>query len=273
MRIAYKFGYFGENFFGSQYQPNLRTVEGELFRAFNELGIDPGLARYRCSSRTDAGVHALGNVFAIDVEIKKCFPRVLNSKLPEDITVWAWAKVDDDFDPRKQAVSRVYSYVLLKSDVDVSVMRKAASMIEGTHDFSNFTKKFSESSSNIRTLRSVDVRIDDKFITIELEGNAFTWNMVRNIATALEMIGKGVRDLNWLESMLTPEKYTERMEPSPPYGLVLKDVRYSDVEFEVDEYAWNMFKKRLTSRLSYHGTLYKVFSIMNSSISEISEVE
>jgi tRNA pseudouridine38-40 synthase len=269
MRVAYKFGYFGEKFFGSQYQPNLRTVEGELFKAFEELGLDPGISRYRCSSRTDAGVHALGNVFAVDIDSRKCFPRILNSKLPEDITVWAWAKVDDEFDPRKDAIARVYSYVMMKSGVDVSVMRKAASLIEGTHDFSNFTKKFAESPSNIRTLKSVDVRIDDRFITIEIEGNAFTWNMVRNIATALELVGKGVRDLTWLESMLDPEKYFERMEPSPPYGLILKDVKYADINWEIDEYAWNMFKGKLESRESYHGTLYKAFSIMKDTLSEI----
>jgi len=271
MRLAFKFGYFGEKFYGSQYQPNLRTVEGELFKAFEELGIEPGLARYRCSSRTDAGVHALGNVFAIDVEeSKKFIPRILNSKLPEDITVWAWAKVDYNFDPRRDASSRVYSYVMAKKGIDVSAMRKAASIIEGTHDFSNFTKKFGEAASNIRTLKSVDVRIDERFITIEFEGNAFTWNMVRNIATALEMIGKGMRDIEWLESMLEPDKYYERMEPSPPYGLILKDVKYP-FEFEIDEYAWHMFKRKLTSRMDYHGILYKVFSIMDDEITYICE--
>jgi tRNA pseudouridine38-40 synthase len=272
MRVALRFGYFGDGFYGSQYQPNLRTVEGELFKALDELGIDAGLARYRCSSRTDAGVHALGNVFAIDVDnYKIALPRVINSKLPEDITVWAWAKVSDDFDPRRDAVSRVYSYVMMKSGVDVSAMRKAASLMEGTHDFSNFTKKFGESPSNVRTLTSVEVRIEDQFITIEIEGNAFTWNMVRNIATALDMIGRGVRDLNWLESMLEPEKYFERMEPSPPYGLALKEVKYQDIMFEIDDYAWNMFKNRFESRIRYHGTIFKLFSIMEDELKSMED--
>ncbi|AGK61850.1 pseudouridylate synthase I [Archaeoglobus sulfaticallidus PM70-1] len=271
MRVAYKFAYFGDNFHGSQYQPNLRTVEGELFKAFSELGIDAGVARYRCSSRTDAGVHALGNVFAIDVDAKKYLPRIINSKLPEDITIWAWAKVSDDFDPRRDATSRVYSYVMLKSDIDVSLMRKAACIIEGTHDFSNFTKRFAESSSNIRTIKSVEVRLDDRFITIEIEGNAFTWNMVRNLATALEMIGRGVRDVEWMKSMLDPENYFERMEPSPAYGLLLKDVKYSDIEFEIDEYAFNMFKRKLEQKIRFYGTQFKVFSIMDDFLDDLTE--
>lgn len=259
MRIALKLAYIGTNFHGFQYQPNVRTVEGELFKAFEELGIDVEKANYKCAGRTDAGVHAFGQVVALNVE-KPIFPRAINAHLPDDITVWAWAKVSDDFNPRR-AKSRIYNYVLFSKDYDISAMRKAAKLLLGTHDFSNFTKKFGEGESCVRTIYNVELRVDKEFIILELEGNAFTWNMVRCIVTALEEVGSGHRDLEWFESMLNPEKHRERIEPAPPYGLILKDVTYDGVEFEVDEYAWKTLQHRIENVVKYHGTIYKLFSM------------
>lgn len=261
MRIAYKLAYIGTNFHGFQYQPNVRTVEGELFRAFEELRVDVKTANYKCAGRTDAGVHAFGQVIALDLE-KPILPRAINAHLPEDITVWAWAKVGEDFNPR-HAKSRTYLYVLFAKDYDISAMRKASKLLLGTHDFSNFTKKFGEGESCVRTIYNVELRVDKEFIIFEIEGNAFTWNMVRCIVTALEEVGSGHRDLEWFESMLNPEKHRERIEPAPPYGLILKDIQYDGVEFEVDEYAWKTLRHRIENIIKYHGTLYKLFSLFS----------
>ena len=264
MRVALKIAYFGMNFSGFQYQPDRRTVEGELFKAFEKIGINAKEARYKCAGRTDAGVHALGQVVALNVDsAKKVLPRILNANLPEDVVVWAWAKVNDDFNPR-YAVSRKYMYVMhLNRDYDVSIMRKVAKMLIGTHDFSNFTKKFGEGQNCVRTIYNIKLRMNGDFLIFEVEGNAFTWNMVRRIVSALQAVGSKYRDIEWFEKLLNPEKHREKVEPAPPYGLILKDIKYSNVEFEVDDYAWNALISKINKILDYYGTIYKLFSIVN----------
>ncbi len=257
MRIAYKLAYVGTNFHGFQYQPNVRTVTGELFKAFRSLGIDVRKAKFRCAGRTDAGVHAFGQVIALNVE-KTTFPRILNAHLPNDITVWAWSEVDEDFNPRK-AKRRIYMYVLPAEKYDISAMRKACKLLIGTHDFSNFTKRFGERRC-VRTIYDVELRVNGGFVILEMVGNAFTWNMVRCIVSALSEVGMGHRSLDWFKEMLNPDRHRERIEPAPAYGLILKDVEYEDVEFEVDEYAWNTLMQRIKEIVEFHGTMFKLFS-------------
>jgi tRNA pseudouridine38-40 synthase len=204
-------------------------------------------------------VHAFGQVFAIDAA-KPILPRIFTANLPADMVVWAWAKVSEDFDPRK-ASSRIYAYVLPAKEYDISAMRKAAKLLLGTHDFTNFTKKFGNDVSCIRTIYSIDLRVDRDFIIFEIEGNAFTWNMVRCIVAALEAVGNARRSIEWFGDMLNPEKHRERIEPSPAYGLILKDVKYSGVEFEIDDYAWRILQTRFVDAVNYHGTHYKLFSM------------
>ncbi len=269
MRFAFKIAYFGKDFHGSQYQPNVRTVEGEILKALKRLGIEnPNL---KFAGRTDAGVHALGQVIAFNSE-EKIFPRILNSELPKDIVAWAWAKVSDDFDPRK-AKSRVYMYVMFCKGLDVSSMRKAIKLLKGTHDFANFTRKFGEGESCVRSIYNADIRIERDFLIFEIEANAFTWNMVRSIVSALVEVGKQHKSIEWFEELLHPERHKERVEPAPPYGLVLKDVKYDDVEFEIDDYALRMLHSRFTDIIEYHGVVYKLFSLLKSDTSYSREYE
>lgn len=261
MKFAFKIAYFGDNFHGSQFQPDQRTVEGEVIAALRRLGVEN--PRLRSAGRTDAGVHAYGQVISFYSD-EKIFPRMLNAELPEDITAWAWAKVSEDFDPRK-ARSRVYTYVMYGSDYDISAMRKAVKELIGVHDFSNFTKKFGEGESCVREIISADIRADREFIIFEIEGNAFTWNMVRCLVTAIMEVGKQHRSIEWFRDLLNPEKHKERVEPAPPYGLILKDVKYDDVEFEIDEYAFKTLQSRIESRIMYHGTIFKLFSLFRQS--------
>ncbi len=258
MRIAYKVAYVGTNFHGFQYQPNVRTVAGEIFKALRELGVEPKKAKIRCAGRTDTGVHAFGQVVAMNLN-KLVFPRIINAHLPEDITFWAWCEVGEDFNPRK-AKSRTYMYVMPAEGYDISAMRKASKLLLGTHDFSNFTKKFGERRRCVRTIYNVELRLDDGFIVFEITGNAFTWNMVRCIVSALIEVGSGHRSVEWFEEMLNPDRYRERIEPAPSYGLILKDVEYEGLEFEVDEYAWKTLMSRIKEIVDYHGTIYKLYS-------------
>jgi tRNA pseudouridine38-40 synthase len=264
MRVAFKVGYIGERYKGSQYQKNVRTVEGELFKAFKKMELfdNPREARFATAGRTDAGVHAIGQVIAFDVQDpKQVLPRIINSYLPDDIFVWARALVNDTFDPRGDAEAREYRYILHARDLNIPRVREAAKLLVGTHDFSNFTRKAGE-KRNIRTVKSVNIRVDADLVMIDILANGFTWNMVRNIIRGLEMVGYREREVEWFEDMLNPEQYEEHLEPAPPYGLILKNVIYRDVTFEVDDYSKKKIMTHLRDYLSYHLVSSKIFECM-----------
>lgn len=240
MRVALKIAYIGTEFHGSQIQPNVETVEGELFKALRKLGIieSPKSASYVCAGRTDAGVHALGQVVSFNTDKPSlAIPRVINSELPASIWTWAHAEVPEEFDPRRQAVSRRYRYVMCGEAYDIPRIREASKLLLGTHNFTNFSRSNGEKSP-VRTIERIDIRVDGELTKIDVVGNSFLWNMVRKIVTALSMIGKGVRDEDWLVQMLSPEVYEEGLEPAPPYGLTLMEINYpGPIEWVEDSYS------------------------------------
>jgi len=240
MRVALKLAYIGTEFHGSQIQPNVTTVEGEFFEALRNIGIieSPKSANYSFAGRTDAGVHALGQVVAFDTDRPNLtIPRVINSELSQSIWAWAHAQVPFDFDARRDAVSRHYRYVMSGAEYDISRVREASRLLLGTHDFENFARAEGEKST-VRTIERINARVDGDLTKIDVIGNSFLWNMVRKIVTALSMIGKGFRDKDWLLQMLNPDIYEEGIEPAPAYGLTLLKVNYEDIiEWIEDDYA------------------------------------
>ncbi|MBN2110259.1 MAG: tRNA pseudouridine(38-40) synthase TruA [Methanosarcinaceae archaeon] len=228
MRVALKIAYVGTGYHGSQIQPDVGTIEGELFRALTELGIieNPKDAGYSSAGRTDAGVHAREMVIAFDTDKPNlAIPRVINSRLPNVIWAWARAEVPDDFDPRRWATSRRYRYVMSREQYDISRIRSASKILLGTHDFINFCIREGDQSTT-RTIEKIDVRVSGTLTKIDIQADSFLWNMVRRIVTALTMVGSGVRDEEWLQQMLEPELYEEGLECAPAYGLTLMEVTY-----------------------------------------------
>ncbi|KXS44531.1 MAG: tRNA pseudouridine synthase A [Methanolobus sp. T82-4] len=240
MRVALKIAYIGTGYHGSQIQPDVGTIEGEIFRALTELDIvgDPKDAGYISAGRTDTGVHAREMVIAFDTDKPNlAIPRVINSKLPKAIWAWAHAEVPDDFDPRRGAISRRYRYVMSGEKYDISSIRSASKILVGKHDFANFCSKEGDKNT-IRTIEKIDVRVSGTLTKIDIQANSFLWNMVRKIVTALTMVGSDVRDEEWLQQMLEPEFYEEGLECAPPYGLTLMEVNYPEpIEWTEDAYS------------------------------------
>lgn len=261
MRVALKLAYIGTEFHGSQIQPNVVTVEGELFKALRNLGIieSPKSANYTCAGRTDAGVHALEQVVAFDTDKPNlAIPRVINSELPPTIWAWAHAQVPFDFDARRDAVSRHYRYVMSGEGYDIFRIREASKLLVGTHDFENFSRTNGEKST-IRTLERINARVDGELTKIDVVGNSFLWNMVRKIVTALSMIGKGVRDNDWLLQMLNPDIYEEGIEPAPAYGLTLMKVNYEEkIEWVGDNYSIRRAGEQNQKRILRHRVMAEV---------------
>ncbi len=265
MRIAVRLAYLGTDFHGSQYQPDLRTVEGELFKALDRMQIHAKGSRFRMAGRTDAGVHAFAQTFAVDVNgVHPHFLRILNSYLPGDMAVWAIAEVSEDFDPRRDALSRTYVYAIVwGEEYDFDAMRKCVRKLEGIHDFSNFTKGFDGGKREVyrAELRKGGIVGSNTVVYFEIEANAFTWNMVRCIVSALRAVGRGDKTVQWFEEMLNPKVRRERIEPASPHGLILKDVKYN-VDFQVDDYSFSVVKKMFDRAVEYHGSIFGALSIL-----------
>lgn len=252
MRIALKLAYLGNNYHGFQVQPGIRTIEGELFRALRELNIinNPHEANYIAAGRTDKGVHALGQVVAFDTDAPDvAIPRAINSRLTN---IWAWARAEvaSGFDPRRGAKHREYRYIMHGS-YDLSLLQEAACLFNGIHDFSNFAtpEKGRATTCNIE---KIDIRAGKDFTLIDIRANYFLWHMVRKIATALKMVGSGVREVSWIEKMLNPSRFAEGLEPAPAYGLVLRNVEYGNIAWKEDAYARKTMSASLEEQFLMH---------------------
>ena len=153
-RTALKIGYIGTNFHGFQRQPNLRTVEEELIYHLRKLDYIDDLkkSRFRIAGRTDAGVHSLGNVISFQSE-KEVRVNEINNSLPDDIQILASAPVRYAFKPR-YAQMRQYRYMLFQ-DLDIDKLNECAEVFKGTHNFTNFTKRFQKTTT--RTIDDINI--------------------------------------------------------------------------------------------------------------------
>ncbi len=269
MRIALKIAYIGTDYHGFQVQPDVKTIEGELFRALKELNIinNPHEANYIAAGRTDRGVHALGQVIAFDTDNPDIvLPRAVNSKLPPTVWIWASAIVPFEFDPRRDAINREYRYIMC-GQYNVSMLRNASRLLKGVHDFTNFSTPDRDRSS-ISMVQSINVRVEREFMIIDITADHFVWHMVRKIASALRMVGSGARDLAWLEQMLSPGEFNEGLEPAPAYGLVFKDVEYRNMIWHEDAYAKKNMTEKLDKEFLWHGVMAEMLRELKESLTD-----
>lgn len=267
MRIAFKVAYIGTDYHGFQEQPGMRTIEGELLRALRELDIinNRHEANYISAGRTDKGVHALGQVIAFDTDNPDmALPKIINSKLPSTIWIWARATVPEEFDPRKHALFREYRYIMY-GKYNISLLRNASRMLQGVHDFANFVT-LDKQRTTVCNIEKIDMRVEREFTIMDIRAGYFLWHMVRKIATALKMVGSGARDLAWLEQMLDPSEFKEHLEPAPACGLIFKKVSYQNIEWNEDIYACKTIKDDLDDLFLWYGVMAEVVKELKQGI-------
>ncbi len=255
-KVALKVAYIGTDFHGFQRQPNHKTVEGELIKALREAGLIDDLkdCGYAIAGRTDRGVHALGNVISFrteqDVNINQ-----INDLLPKNIRILAVAGVRFGFKPR-YAKLRHYKYIFtVSSPLDMNKIELASKLIEGTHDFSNFSKR--SERNPIRTLESVDAYLQKNILIIDVFGESFLWNMVRKIAAVLLTVGSNEMEVDEVKKLLDPS-IPAAVAPMSPEGLILVDTIYEGVKFKYDEYALKKFSSNLKEEYIYNRTIAAV---------------
>lgn len=248
MRLALGLAYDGTDFHGYQTQPSGQSVQDHLERALAYFLALPASATHLCTTaagRTDAGVHAQGQVVHLDTEADRPawnWVRGLNSALPPTIRVrWA-ARVEADFHARFHATQRHYTYRIINSPVDdplrhryatwvfqplnAQAMHDAAQCLLGEHDFTSFRAAECQANSPVRRLDHLSVQRQDDLITLRISGNAFLHHMVRNIVGSLVEVGRGAQPATWIAELLQGRNRSLAARTFPAQGLCLAQVTY-----------------------------------------------
>jgi tRNA pseudouridine38-40 synthase len=244
-RIALLLEYDGAAYGGSQFQRNAPSIQGELERAIQRLTGEQVRAAF--AGRTDAGVHATGQVAAFNTESRhevETFVRALNALLPEDIAVPSAAEVAAEFDPRRHASRRVYVYRIWNAPVraplmrgrcwhvsaplDVPAMAREAKVLRGAHDFASFGGAPGPGRSTWRDLRRASVRRDREQVVVMLVANAFLPHQVRRTVGALVEIGRGRLPEGTFAAWLARPCTGLAGPAAPAHGLCLARVGYRD---------------------------------------------
>jgi tRNA pseudouridine38-40 synthase len=243
-RIKLIVAYDGTNYCGWQIQNNGPTIEGILNEALTDLLKEEIVVTG--ASRTDAGVHALGNVAIFDTNTKIPPEKIsfaLNTRLPEDIRIQNSCEVDGDFHPRKGVSVKHYEYKILNRQfaiptermtsyffhrpLDVEAMQKAASYLVGEHDFKSFCSTKAQVLTTVRTIYSLTVSKEGDMIKIHVSGNGFLYNMVRIIAGTLIQAGLHTFEPEYMQEILEAKDRSKAAQTAPAMGLALQEIIYA----------------------------------------------
>lgn len=242
MRYKLTLAYDGTDFRGFAEQPDQRTIGGSVREVLEKVLHTP--IQYSVAGRTDAGVHAWGQVMSFDAPSDSepaTIQRALNGHLAPEIVAREISVVDDGFDARFSAVSRTYRYSVtnesvpdprraryswwVKDDLDVDVLNAAALHLVGEHDFASFCRRGPEGTTTIRRVINAEWRRGEE-LQFEITANAFCWQMVRSITGTLVDVGLGKFRPNAIPQMLDARSREKAGQIAPPHGLMLWGVDY-----------------------------------------------
>lgn len=237
--------YDGTLFSGYQAQPGKRTVQSEIEKVLSAMHKGENI-RIFASGRTDAKVHATGQVIHFDTPLSipaEKYKMALNAQLPEDVRILEMEEVSPDFHARFSAKGKRYRYIWNCDEVqspfkrhytvatrgrkpDVGKMEKAAALIIGTHDFTSFCAASTPVENKVRTVYSLVFEWHGNELHMVIEGNGFLYNMVRIIAGTLWEVGIGKRDPESVKAILEAKNREMAGTTAPPHGLYLEKVFY-----------------------------------------------
>lgn len=243
VKIKLTVEYDGTNYHGWQFQTNCASIQSVLERAIAIFLRTT--TRVTAAGRTDAGVHALGQVVSFVTEQKFSAHRIrraLNALTPRDITIKEVEFVPDFFDPRRDALSRVYEYHILNratespfylhrawrlhERLNVESMRDAISCLPGEHDFTSFRAGDCDAAHPIRRVYQTSLEARGELLVFSIEATAFLRHMVRNIVGTLAEVGRGARSVEAFRQLLEMKDRSKAGDTAPPHGLFLVEVKY-----------------------------------------------
>lgn len=237
-RVMLTVAYDGTNYHGWQIQPNGETIESVLNRCLSALLREK--IEVIGASRTDSGVHALGNIAVFDTDTTippEKISYALNARLPEDIRIQESKEVAGDFHPRHCDSRKTYEYRIYNArfpmpterlytyftytPLNIDKMREAAGYFIGTHDFKSFCSVDSQAENTVRMLEYVEVKQTDSRIIIRVAGRGFLYNMVRIMAGTLIEIGRGRMEPREIPRILEAKDRNAAGPTAPACGLTL----------------------------------------------------
>lgn len=243
MRVKLIVAYDGTNYKGWQVQPNGITIEEVLNKKLTELLGEEIVVTG--ASRTDSGVHSMGNVAIFDTHTRMPADKIsfaLNQRLPEDIVVQGSCEVPGDWHPRFVSSQKTYEYRILNRTfrmptrrldtyfyhypLNVEKMKEAASYLVGEHDFKSFCAVGAQVKTTVRTIYACDVFWENDIITIRVTGNGFLYNMVRIIAGTLIKIGGGELPPEEMREILAACDRSAAGPTAPAHGLTMMGIEY-----------------------------------------------
>lgn len=243
-RVKLTIAYDGTNYCGWQIQPNGITVEEVVNKALSKLTGENIVVIG--ASRTDSGVHAMGNVAVFDTETTIPADRIamaVNRILPEDIVVMKSEEVALDFHPRYCDCEKTYEYHIVNTripiptkrltnyfvsyELDIDKMREGAAYLVGEHDFASFCNIKTDVESTVRTVKELEILENGDEITIRISGNGFLYNMVRIIVGTLIRVGRGFYQPEQVKEILEAKNRKAAGVTAPPHGLMLMEIRYN----------------------------------------------
>lgn len=244
-RVRLIISYDGTNYCGWQIQINGITIEEIINRELSSL-LGEEIAVIG-ASRTDSGVHAMGNVAVFDTETRIPAEKIsfaLNQRLPDDIRIQKSEEVSGDFHPRYCDSTKTYEYKILNRrfpdpmlrlythfvymPLDVELMRKAAEYLVGEHDFASFCSAGSQVKTTVRTVYTLDIKEENDVISIRISGNGFLYNMVRIIVGTLMKVGLGVYPPEHVKEILEAKDRYAAGPKAPARGLTLIGIEYQE---------------------------------------------
>ena len=243
MNVKLTIEYDGTRYHGWQIQPHGPSIQSILEQAISTFVGTP--TRITGSGRTDAGVHALGQVASFFADKEYDLHRILrglNALTPTDITIKSVEFVADSFDARRDGRSRIYEYHILNrstpspfylnralhvhESLDVAAMREAISCLIGEHDFTSFRAAGCEAAHPVRKVYRTTLEQRAELLVYTIEATAFLRHMVRNIVGTLIEVGKGLRTAQSFGELLEACDRTKAGPTAPPHGLFLMEVKY-----------------------------------------------
>lgn len=245
-RIALGVEYLGSQYCGWQYQHHALSVQQVLEEALTRVADQP--VRVHCAGRTDAGVHATGQVVHFETSAlrpERAWTLGVNASLPDDVAVrWARA-VDAEFHARFSAMARHYRYLILRRparsalwhqrafwthrSLSLAPMREAAAALIGRHDFTSFRALACQAKSPVRTLHYLDLSERGDLLVLSVGADGFLHHMVRNLVGVLLAIGRGERPADWAAELLALRDRARGGITAPAHGLYLLRVDYPAV--------------------------------------------
>jgi len=244
--IKLTISYDGTGFSGWQTQPGFRTVQETLESAIATL-TGEAKVRLNSSSRTDTGVHAVGqvaNFFSVTQLPCETLVRAINAHLPDDVAVRAAAEVPEVFDANHDAIRKLYRYVIHDGAVpspflrkyccqsrhvlDVDAMSRASRPLLGRHDFHSFETNWPNRMSSVRTITHLTLSRSGAWIWLDVEADGFLYNMVRAIAGTLMNVGRGYWPESQVQEILEAADRVQAGPTAPAKGLFLMRVRYEE---------------------------------------------